>query len=66
MPRTFIPVKGEEDRTGFIPLKSITHIVSGPANGFGPAYAWTKDGSRHTLHKDWRDPASHLHLRKPT
>ncbi len=66
MPRTFIPVKAAEDRTGFIPLKSITYIDPGPKDGSGYPYARTKDGTRYTLHKDWRDPASHLHLRKLT
>ena len=66
MPRTFIPATGLDSRVRYVPLKLITYIDPGPANGFGPAYAWTKDGSRHTLHKDWRDPATHLHLRKPT
>ena len=66
MPRTFIPVKAAEDRTGFIPLKLITYIDPGPKDGGGYAYAWTKDGSRHTLRKGWDDPANHLHLGEVT
>ena len=66
MARTFIPVRGAEDRAGFIPLEEITYISACPKDGGGYDHAWTKDGARHTLLKGWRDPANHLHLGEAT
>lgn len=66
MPRTFIPVKGVEERTAFIPLDKIDYIDPGPKDGGGYAVARVEDGTRYTLRKGWDDPANHLCIREVT
>lgn len=66
MSRTFIPVKGAEDRAGFIPLDKIDYISVCPKGSEGCDLAWTESGERYTLLKDWHDPTNHLHLGRAT